>query len=515
MPYQIKKWTQSTNHKDIGSIYFIFGVWAAFIGIALRNIIRFELSIPSSLIKRDQLYNSIVTSHAFLIIFFIVIPIIIGGFGNWLIPLFLLACDIAFPRINNARFWLIFSSLRVLFLSIISSQGSGTGWTIYPPLSSLEYHYGSSVDITIFSLHLAGVSSLIRSLNFLSSIIIIRQKSIILEICSLFSWSIIITTFLLLLALPVLAGAITILLTDRNFNTSFFNPSGGGDPILFQHLFWFFGHPEVYILIIPGFGIVSQVISYYSIKKEAYSTLRIVYAILSIGFLGFIVWAHHIFTVGLDVDTRAYFTAATIIIAIPTGIKIFRWIATCSTSKIIFDSPIIWRIGFLFLFSLGGLTGIVLSNSSLDIVLHDSYYVVAHFHYVLSIGAVFTIIAALNFWFPLIFGIQMNEILLKRQFLGIFVGVNITFFPQHFLGLNGIPRRYSEYPDSFLNFNILSSWGSLISSIIRTIFILILWESFSRNRFILFIDYQNSIPEFLNSIILEDHTFMLSVEIKI
>lgn len=503
----LMRWFFSTNHKDIGSIYFLFSIWSAIIGISLSNIIRFELRVPSRFIGDDQIYNSLVTAHALIIIFFIVIPAIIGGFGNWLVPMILLSCDIAFPRINNIRFWLLVASIVILIFSILSSKGSGTGWTIYPPLSSVEFHSGISIDLTILSLHAAGVSSIIRSLNFLSSVLIIRQKSILIELCSLFSWRIIITTFLLLLALPVLAGAITMLLTDRNFNTSFFNPNGGGDPILFQHLFWFFGHPEVYILIIPGFGIISQVISYFSRKKEVFSVLRIIYAIISIGFLGFIVWAHHIFTVGLDVDTRAYFTSATIVIAIPTGIKVFRWIVTFSNSIKFYDSPIIWRIGFLFLFTIGGLTGIVLSNSSLDIILHDTYYVVAHFHYVLSIGAVFAIIAASIFWFPIIFNISLNENLLKRQFLVIFLGVNLTFFPQHFLGLNGMPRRYSEYPDGFFNFNIISSFGSIISSIRSIIFFFLLFESLSTNRFILFIDYQNSIPEFLNILIPEDHTF--------
>jgi len=502
-------WFLSVNHKDIGTLYFLFGIWTAMLGTSLRNIIRFELRIPLRIIKDDQIYNSLVTAHALVIIFFIIIPVIIGGFGNWLIPIILIRPDMAFPRLNNFRFWLLVSSLMLIILSIISSKGSGTGWTLYPPLSSIEFH-GSSVDLTILSVHLAGASSIARSLNFLSSIIIIHQKSIFIESYSLFMWSILITTFLLLLALPVLAGAITILLTDRNFNTSFFSPSGGGDPILFQHLFWFFGHPEVYILIIPGFGIVSQVISFNSGKKEVFSVLSIIYAILSIGFLGFIVWAHHIFTVGLDIDTRAYFTAATIVIAIPTGIKVFSWIATYINTTKNFDSSIIWSLGFLFLFTVGGLTGIVLSNSSLDIILHDSYYVVAHFHYVLSIGAVFTIGSATLFWFPLLFGIKINENFSKGQFILIFLGVNITFFPQHFLGLNGIPRRYSEYPDRFININLIRSIGSIISSISRIIFLFLIWESFRNNRFILIIDFQNSINEFLNFSIPNNHTFEIN-----
>ena len=505
--YFFIRWIYSVNHKDIGTLYFIFGIFSGILGTSLRNIIRFELRIPSILIGNDQIYNSIITSHALVIIFFIVIPIIIGGFGNWLIPIILLACDIAFPRINNISFWLLFSSISLIIFSILTSRGSGTGWTIYPPLASINFHYGISVDLTILSLHLAGISSIISSLNFLSSILIIRQKSIFLELSSLFSWRILITTFLLLLALPVLAGAITILLTDRNFNTSFFDPRGGGDPILFQHLFWFFGHPEVYILIIPGFGITSQIVSYFSRKKEVFSTLRIIYAILSIGFLGFIVWAHHIFTVGLDIDTRAYFTAATIVIAIPTGIKIFRWMITCLNTIKFYDSPIIWSLGFIFLFTIGGLTGIVLSNSSLDIILHDSYYVVAHFHYVLSIGAVFAIISASIFWFPLIFNFCINEKLLKSQFVIIFIGVNLTFFPQHFLGLNGIPRRYSEYPDCFFNFNIISSIGSIISSLAMIKLILLFLESIISNRFILRLDYQNSILEFINFSLPLSHTF--------
>ncbi|WP_043839576.1 cytochrome c oxidase subunit I [Muricoccus aerilatus] len=481
-PGFIARWFFSTNHKDIGTLYFIFALLSATVAIAVSILMRTELSEPGlQVFSGGQSWNTTVSVHGLTMIFFVVMPVLIGGFGNWFVPILIGAPDMAFPRLNNISFWLVIPAVALLYGSLFVGQGAGAGWTLYPPLADDTYHSGPAMDMQLFALHLSGISSLLSAMNFIATIFNMRAPGMTLHKMPLFVWAQLVTAFLLLLALPVLAGAITMQITDRNFGTSFFKPEGGGDPVLFQHLFWFFGHPEVYIVILPAFGIISHVVSTFS-RKTLFGYLGMVYALVAIGVVGFVVWAHHMFTSGISVDTRAYFSAATMIIAVPTGIKIFSWIATMWGGSIQFKTPMLFAVGFIFVFTVGGVTGVKIANPGVDVILHNTYYIVAHFHYVMGIAAGFAIFAGFYYWIGKMSGHQYPEFLGQIHFWTFFIGVNLTFFPMHFLGAQGMPRRYPDYPDAFQYWHYVATVGSYITGLSFLIFLVLVAQTLLRGQ---------------------------------
>ena len=497
-PSGLMRWVTTTNHKDIGSMYLWFSFVMFLVGGVMALTIRAELFQPGLQIVRPEFFNAMTTYHGLIMVFGAIMPAFVG-FANYLIPLMIGAPDMAFPRMNNLSFWMYVAGTSLGVASLLSPGGngqlrSGVGWVLYPPLSTNEGGY--SMDLAIFAVHLSGASSILGAINMITTFLNMRTPGMTLHKVPLFAWSIFVTAWLILLSLPVLAGAITMLLMDRNFGTTFFQPAGGGDPILYQHILWFFGHPEVYIIVVPAFGIISHVIATFS-RKPIFGYLPMVYAMVAIGALGFVVWAHHMYTVGMSLTQQSYFMLATMVIAVPTGVKIFSWIATMWGGSIEFKTPMLWAFGFLFLFTVGGVTGIVLSQAPIDRAYHDTYYVVAHFHYVMSLGAVFGIFAGIYFWIGKMSGRQYPEWAGKLHFWAMFIGSNLTFFPQHFLGRQGMPRRYIDYPEAFAYWNQISSYGAFLSFASFVFFLVVIFYSLFFGKKITVNNYWNEYADTL------------------
>ena len=469
------RWLYTTNHKDIGTLYLWFSFLMLFIGGALALVIRTELFQPGLQFIEPAFFNQMTTNHGLIMVFGAIMPAFVG-LANWLIPMQVGAPDMALPRMNNLSFWILpFAFGMMISTFFMDGGGPNFGWTFYAPLSTT---YGPpSTTYFIFAVHLMGASSIMGSINIIATILNMRAPGMTLMKMPMFVWTWLITAYLLIAVMPVLAGAITMLLTDRHFGTSFFNAAGGGDPVMYQHIFWFFGHPEVYIMILPAFGIISQIIPAFS-RKPLFGYSSMVYATSSIAILSFIVWAHHMFTTGMPVTSQLFFMYATMLIAVPTGVKVFNWIATMWKGSLSFETPMLWSIGFIFVFTMGGFTGLILAITPVDIQLQDTYYVVAHFHYVLVAGSLFALFAGFYYWAPKWTGFMYNETRGQIHFWASMISFNITFFPMHFLGLAGMPRRYADYAAQFTDFNMIASIGAFGFALSQLFFLLfVLWPN--------------------------------------
>ncbi len=473
-----RRWVFATNHKDIGTLYLLFSFAMLIFGGVLALGIRAELFQPGLQLVNPELFNQFTTMHGLIMVFGAIMPAFVG-YANWMIPLQIGASDMAFARMNNFSFWLMIPAAVILALGFFMPGGApAAGWTLYAPLT---LQMGPSMDAAIFAMHILGASSIMGSINIIVTILNMRAPGMTLMKMPMFCWTWLITAYLLIAVIPVLAGAITMTLTDRHFGTSFFNPAGGGDPVMYQHIFWFFGHPEVYILILPAFGIVSQIIPTFA-RKKLFGYTSMVYATASIAILSFIVWAHHMYTTGMPVTGQLFFMYATMLIAVPTGVKVFNWIATMWKGSMTFETPMLWAVGFIFVFTMGGFTGLILSMAPIDQNLHDTYYVVAHFHYTMVAGSLFALFGGFYFWAPKWSGVMYNETLGKVHFWLSLIFFNLTFFPQHFLGLAGMPRRYADYPMQFADFNMLSSIGAFGFGTMQVFFFLFIVVPVMRGR---------------------------------